>query len=156
MTARADTSSGTVYHLAPKSIESKGTEKTGNPAMPKAAKEETEAATEPEGEPESEEHHQSGAAPPGEGGNQPPRGGGGSGKGKPTKAPGGPDIKPGTSNSPRQSVSTPIEPSTPEGNDGGGSSPVLPILIAVAILAAGSIGVVLYRERSSHRPFPDR
>lgn len=34
---------------------------------------------------------------------------------------------------------------------GGGSSPVLPILIAVAVLAALSIGAVLYRQRR-HTP----
>jgi cobalamin biosynthesis Mg chelatase CobN len=32
-------------------------------------------------------------------------------------------------------------------SNGGGSSPVVPILIAVAVLAAISIGVVLYRQR---------
>lgn len=32
---------------------------------------------------------------------------------------------------------------------GGGSSPVLPVLIAVVVLAAISIGVVLYRQRKS-------
>ncbi len=30
---------------------------------------------------------------------------------------------------------------------GGGSSPIVPILIAVVVLAAISIGVVLYRQR---------
>jgi hypothetical protein len=30
---------------------------------------------------------------------------------------------------------------------GGGSSPVVPILIAVVVLAAISIGVVIYRQR---------
>lgn len=34
---------------------------------------------------------------------------------------------------------------------GGGSSPVLPILVAVAVLAALSIGAVLYRQRR-HTP----
>lgn len=35
----------------------------------------------------------------------------------------------------------------PASSSSGGSSPVVPILIAVAILAAISIGVVLYRQR---------
>jgi cobalamin biosynthesis Mg chelatase CobN len=34
-------------------------------------------------------------------------------------------------------------------SSGGGSSPVVPILIAVVVLAAISIGVVLYRQRKS-------
>ena len=34
-------------------------------------------------------------------------------------------------------------------SSGGGSSPVLPILIAVVVLAAISIGVVLYRQKQS-------
>ena len=37
----------------------------------------------------------------------------------------------------------------------GGSSPVVPILIAVVVLAAISIGVVLYRQRKSGQG-PDR
>ncbi len=32
-------------------------------------------------------------------------------------------------------------------DDGGGSSPLVPILIAVAVLAAISIGAVIYRQR---------
>ena len=39
-------------------------------------------------------------------------------------------------------------------NSSGGSSPVVPILIAVVVLAAISIGVVLYRQRKSG-PGPD-
>ena len=38
---------------------------------------------------------------------------------------------------------------TPAAESSGGSSPVVPILIAVAVLAAISIGVVLYRQRKS-------
>jgi cobalamin biosynthesis Mg chelatase CobN len=38
----------------------------------------------------------------------------------------------------------------------GGSSPVVPILIAVIVLAAISIGVVLYRQRKSGGQGPDR
>lgn len=37
----------------------------------------------------------------------------------------------------------------------GGSSPVVPILIAVVVLAAISIGVVLYRQRKSSQDGPD-
>jgi cobalamin biosynthesis Mg chelatase CobN len=38
---------------------------------------------------------------------------------------------------------------TPVSKSSGGSSPVVPILIAVVVLAAISIGVVLYRQRKS-------
>lgn len=37
--------------------------------------------------------------------------------------------------------------STTATSDGGGSSPLIPILIAIAVLAAISVGVVLYRQR---------
>jgi hypothetical protein len=40
-------------------------------------------------------------------------------------------------------------PSSTASHDSGGSSPVVPILIAVVVLAAISIGVVLYRQRKS-------
>jgi cobalamin biosynthesis Mg chelatase CobN len=39
-------------------------------------------------------------------------------------------------------------------SDDGGSSPVVPILIAVVVLAAISIGVVLYRQRKSGQDGP--
>jgi cobalamin biosynthesis Mg chelatase CobN len=38
-------------------------------------------------------------------------------------------------------------PASSSSNSSGGSSPIVPILIAVAVLAAISIGVVLYRQR---------
>jgi cobalamin biosynthesis Mg chelatase CobN len=50
---------------------------------------------------------------------------------------------------------TPITHNT-ETSSGGGSSPVVPILIAVIVLAAISIGVVLYRQRKSGGQGPDR
>ena len=40
-------------------------------------------------------------------------------------------------------------------SSGGGSSPVVPILIAVVVLAAISIGVVLYRQRKSDQDGSD-
>jgi cobalamin biosynthesis Mg chelatase CobN len=72
----------------------------------------------------------------GGGGGNPPNSGGGGGK-------------------PEGSISGAKEvPQTQSGTNashsgGGGSSPVVPILIAVAVLAAISIGVVLYRQRKS-------
>ncbi len=50
---------------------------------------------------------------------------------------------------------TPVAHKT-ETSSGGGSSPVVPILIAVIVLAAISIGVVLYRQRKSGGQGPDR
>jgi cobalamin biosynthesis Mg chelatase CobN len=41
-------------------------------------------------------------------------------------------------------------------SSGGGSSPVVPILIAVVVLAAISIGVVLYRQKQSGKGPGDR
>jgi len=46
-------------------------------------------------------------------------------------------------------VSTPAK-AAPESKEGGGTSPVLTVLIAMAILAVVSIGIVLYRERAGH------
>ena len=39
-----------------------------------------------------------------------------------------------------------------EADSDGGSSPLVPILIAIAVLAAISIGVVLYRQRRQGDP----
>jgi cobalamin biosynthesis Mg chelatase CobN len=44
---------------------------------------------------------------------------------------------------------------TPVSKSSGGSSPVVPILIAVVVLAAISIGVVLYRQRKSDQDGSD-
>ena len=146
--AQAETSSGIVYHPHIESFESKSTENTTHTTKPKPDKpdkQDNEPATAPESEPESEERHQSEAAPPGAGGNH-PRGGDGTDKGGPPKASPGPDRKPEESISPSRRVSTPVEATAPESKEGGGSSPVLTVLIAMAILAAISVGIVLYRE----------
>lgn len=47
------------------------------------------------------------------------------------------------------------QPGTNTSHSSGGSSPVVPILIAVVVLAAISIGVVLYRQRKSGQDGPD-
>ena len=98
-----------------------------------------ETATGPAGEPHSEghrqgKHHQRHPAPPGKGGGHPPGDGGGSSEGT-TRSIAHTQDHP-TSNATSAPKST-----------GGGSSPVLLILIAVAILAVGSVGIALYRER---------
>jgi hypothetical protein len=159
--ARAANSSEKVYIPGVPSIESKGSEATPTPkAKPKpkpkshpgspAAKEGTaEPTTRPEAEPEEEEteRHPSAAAHPGEGGNKPP---GGKAKPKGASSSHHPDgSKPATTNASRGEMLTPttIKTAGSSGGGGDGSSPVVPILIAVAVLAALSIGVAFYRER---------
>jgi hypothetical protein len=44
-----------------------------------------------------------------------------------------------------------LEQNTAQQDNGGGSSPLVPILIAVAVLAAISIGVYVYRQRRQRR-----
>jgi hypothetical protein len=154
--ARAESSSEMVYPLAGANVESIGPLKTGKSeptteadapghkahrhAQPSTGEEALErTATEPE------VRHKARVAPPGNGFKHPPGGDGAS-----PKAAVGPGAKPRTSVSPRRGVATPkqVEPA----GGGGGSSPVVPILIAVAVLAALSISVVLYRERRGDGP----
>jgi hypothetical protein len=92
-------------------------------------------ATESEGEPGSGEHHPSGAAPPGGGGNRPPGDGGSPVEGATRSV------------AHTQDHPTPTATDASMSTSGGGSSPVLPILIAVFVLAAVSIGIALYRQR---------
>jgi hypothetical protein len=137
--ARAETSSEKVYHVPLGEIESAPEEaavhhphpKPHGSAIPRPGGERTETATAPE-EPETRERHHSAPSTPSQGGGHPP--GGGSGH------------KPGPSTSPKEKGPTPTKTDTAE-NGGGGSSPVVPILIAAFVLAAISIGVVLYRGR---------
>jgi hypothetical protein len=105
----------------------------------------TKTVNEPEGEPHSEGHHHAGAVPPVKG-NNPPPGGGQTGKNASPGPAGGSARK-----SVRNVTPGPREPTASKadtaGAGGGGSSPLLPVLIAMAVLAATSIGVVLYRQR---------
>jgi hypothetical protein len=79
-------------------------------------------------------HHQGGEASAGGGGGNPPN-------------PGGGDKNSTTTGAQKDRGHTSTEPHPTHGN--GGSSPVLPILIAVAALAALSIGIVVHRQRRS-------
>lgn len=167
--AHAESSSGTVYKVEGEvpSIESKGsTEKSAKeksathhttsnnaPAEGSAVKNGGgESSKEPEGEAESEEGQKNSGGVTGAGGNgNPPTTGSGQGGGSPkggTSQPGGGSISPAKA-LPKTQSGTNISESS------GGSSPVVPILIAVAVLAAISIGVVLYRQRKSGQG-PDR
>jgi hypothetical protein len=143
LVARAETSNEIVYPLAPAELESKGVEHAHAPKPKPKAKPETkpDIGTEPGGVTEAEEHHQGGTTPS-QRGNHPPGNSGGAPRDHRPKADGE------TSNRPRESVrpSLTVATTAPESPDGG-SSPVLPILIAVALLAVASIGFVVYRER---------
>jgi hypothetical protein len=157
--ARAETSSEIVYPLAHAGIESNGEETTpkeapkrrrpgpqGTPntshtVTPKNG-EESPAETTPgsEGEPGSKDHRPH-AATPGKGGGHPPGGGGGPKEGGSPKS----SADPGSAGG-KQPERTPNRAIGDEG--GGGSSPIVPILIVMAVLAALSIGAVIYRGRT--------
>jgi cobalamin biosynthesis Mg chelatase CobN len=107
---------------------------------------EAQKSTSPEGggggntggeSPESESHKQASAG----GGNPSNPGGGGPAQGKQGK--GGANVKaqPGSGGAQK------IEPVSSTTNDEGSSSPLVPILIAVAVLAAISVGAVVVRQR---------
>jgi cobalamin biosynthesis Mg chelatase CobN len=151
--ARAETSSEKVYvipHNA--SLESVPAETApkrtappkGHPGPRTKPSEEAPAATTtaPAGEPESREDQEAKAAAPGEGGGHPP-GSAGDPKEASSPKPTARSRSGGTGQSQPEKGQTTIDAA----QGGGGSSPVAPILIAVAVLAALSIGTVIYRGR---------
>ncbi len=153
--ACGESSSEITYCASPPSIESGESIKHSEPkpstthhhTKPNAsptAEEPTEATSEPEG-------HRSHAAPPAKGGNQPP--GGGKPKGHASPKPSAV-----THQDPGKTVAAKsVGPSSSgvKTSGTGGSSPVLPILVAIVVLAAISIGVVVYRERRRGDRPPD-
>jgi hypothetical protein len=155
MSAQAETSSEKVYVIPgnlnlknePAGVTPKGTEPAkGHPGpKPKTGEEAPgERTTRPAGEPESQESHVAHGATPGGGGGHPPGGGGDPKEGaspNPTDRP-----QDAESTGPTQAEKRPAK--VDSSASGGGSSPVLPILIVVAILAALSIGTVIYRGRT--------
>jgi cobalamin biosynthesis Mg chelatase CobN len=113
------------------------------PKEPTVKTEVTEPSSEPEAEPETG-HRDHAAAAPGDGGKHPP----GSSGGRPDRG-----VKPQKSGDPGK-ASTPSPKPTPRTATGenaaatsGGSSPVVPILIVAAVLAAISVGVAYYWQR---------
>jgi cobalamin biosynthesis Mg chelatase CobN len=85
-----------------------------------------------------------------QGGGVPGKDNGGGGSGDKNSSPGGGNAtggKEGLDGS--QAVEGPTQQgqAAAAADDGGGSSPLVPILIAVAVLAAISIGAVIYRQR---------
>jgi cobalamin biosynthesis Mg chelatase CobN len=105
--------------------------------------EEPTETTEPETEPHSGEGHHSKVAPAGKGGNHP---GGGKPGSQASSKPQSDHISSAKVVTPKTSGG-PTTKGVPASASTGGSSPVLPILVAIVVLAAISIGVVVYRER---------
>jgi hypothetical protein len=116
------------------------------PNKPTVETETTEPSSEPEGEAEAGNRRQSKAAPPNKPGNRPP--GGGSHQGPKTEAkPSGSAQNPDRSSRSGGLHPQPTATGVNASDTSGGSSRVVPILIAVALLAALSIGVAIYRDR---------
>jgi hypothetical protein len=155
--AHAESSSGATYEVEVPSIESEPS--TGNGSGHSAtghnprnnAKAEGSAANEnggsegagAEGGSSEGGHKKEGSSSQEEEGNPSMAGGGGNNPSGGAKG-GGPEGSIGES----QNLGG-ARPVSHTSNSAGGSSPVVPILIAVVLLAAISIGVVLYRQRKS-------
>ena len=133
-----------------------GTGNTGKTTEPKGhASENTNGGEsssgqkEPEESTEKKKSHAGGAAPSEGGGNGP-----GGESSKSANKVGGNGDGVGGAEKVAEGTGTPVAHKTETSS--GGSSPVVPILIAVIVLAAISIGVVLYRQRKSGGQGPDR
>jgi cobalamin biosynthesis Mg chelatase CobN len=109
----------------------------------------TSTEKEPEESTEKQKSHAGGAAPSEGGGNGP-----GGESSKSANKVGGNGDGVGGAEKVAEGTGTPVAHKTETSS--GGSSPVVPILIAVIVLAAISIGVVLYRQRKSGGQGPDR
>jgi cobalamin biosynthesis Mg chelatase CobN len=141
--AQAEDSSSIQYQDAPPSIKVPG-QKKSHPSEP--------------GNPSSEAQGEASSAP-GAGGTGPNGSGGGGGSSSNNASSGNPSTgngtTPGQANSGNGSTAGQIGvgPGTATGSptssttSDGGSSPLVPILIAIAVLAAISVGAVLYRQR---------
>jgi cell division protein FtsN len=140
----------TVHKPKPKQhTESESHKKAHGSGVPTESTESSEGETEepveeveePTEETESKSHAGGGGGGHHDGGNKP---GGEGGKAKGSE--GGSSNKIGEKQKVAPPSSTPVANTSKD--SGGGSSPLVPILIAVVVLAAISIGVVLYRQRS--------
>lgn len=111
---------------------------------------ESQAAAEGPEEPQEKESRSGGGGPGGSGGNEPKGGAGGGESAGPHKASGGQNHVGGAEKVAEGTGGkvAPIEGRQEAGIDGG-SSPVVPILIAAIVLAAISIGVAYHRQRRS-------
>jgi hypothetical protein len=128
----------------------KSTKPSNNPKAEGSANSPSESTEEPGTEPsegsEGESHKQAGGTSGG-GNNNPPRGGGESSKPAHNGAKNNDGLGPAEKVADGGGTATPVVHKSETSS--GGSSPVVPILIAVIVLAAISIGVVLYRQRKS-------
>ena len=133
------------------------TKPSNNPKAEGSANSSGESTEEPETEPseesEGESHKGAGAGSSGPNSNPPKGGGGESSKPAHQGAKNNDGVGPGEKVTEGGGTPTPVAHKT---ESSGGSSPVVPILIAVIVLAAISIGVVLYRQRKSGGQGPDR
>jgi hypothetical protein len=137
----------------------KSTESKPKSTQPKAhASENSESVEGPVEEPEESsegEKHKTGGAAPGNGGGNKPNGGGNEGAKQQKNGGEGKNHVGGSKKVANENSVAPVAHKT-ETSSGGGSSPIVPILIAVIVLAAISIGVVLYRQRKPGGKGPDR
>jgi cobalamin biosynthesis Mg chelatase CobN len=97
-----------------------------------------QGSKEGEGSGEDKSSEKRGAAVPGEGG--------GKGQGKP-----GGSANPGAKTAMHPGVQGESGLKTSQSSEGGGSSPLVPILIAIALLAAISVAAVMIRQRRQRR-----
>jgi cobalamin biosynthesis Mg chelatase CobN len=117
---------------------------THHSSAPTTGEERTDKKTGHEAEPKTSEGHHSHAAAPTKGGNHP---GGGKPEGHAaSKHPNAAEPGAGKNAAPKSSEG-PTTKGVPASASTGGSSPVLPIIVAIVVLAAISIGVVVYRDR---------
>jgi cobalamin biosynthesis Mg chelatase CobN len=146
-------------HKSTSSSHKSSTKPSNNPKAEGSANSSGESTEEPETEPsegsEGESHKQAGATLSGGNGNPPKGGGGESSKPALEGAKNNDGVGPAEKVAEGGGTATPVAHKA-ETSSGGGSSPVVPILIAVIVLAAISIGVVLYRQRKSDGQGPDR
>jgi hypothetical protein len=117
------------------------TSETHKKAEGSAVTSQPKSESEPGSSSESESKHSGAAGGSNTTGGNKPGGEGGNGKSE-----GSPSSEDKIGNGQEVATSTGV-PASSESNSGGGSSPVVPILIAVVVLAAISIGVVIYRQR---------
>jgi cobalamin biosynthesis Mg chelatase CobN len=139
--------SSAAHHKAETNPPAKASGAEGNGSKENSAKPETDTE-EPESDGQKKSKEESSES--GKKGNPPTSGGGG---GNSSSGGGGGGAGDGLGESqkvPQQQSGANISQSS------GVSSPVVPILIAVIVLAAISIGVVLYRQRKSGGQGPDR
>ena len=134
------TNSHPAHHKTPNTGNGETGRATGSKAETGGA-----GSEEVESESGSKGHKKSGEGSEQGGGNPPTTGGGGGNK----PGGGGPEPETGIGNGKEVEAAPKTGTGVQASESTGGSSPVVPILIAVVVLAAISIGVVLYRQRKS-------